>query len=82
MKNYFLEYEPLLNSLRVTLRDEELERQAKRTTTVINRQIFDFSMSDEKDDLDSDEVMVDVKKASNEKTSLTSRNTCNLRYKV
>jgi len=76
MKNFFFEYETLLNSLKETLKDEEIAKKAQKRKNTINRQIFDFNINDEEDDLDSNEVIEDIKKASNEKKSLGARNLC------
>jgi len=74
MKQFFFEYEPLLNSLRETLKDEELAKQASKRTNTINRQIFDLNIETEEDDLDSNEVLEDIQRGSTEKSSLNARN--------
>jgi len=82
MKNFFFEYEALLNSLKMTLKDEEIAKKAQKRKNTINRQIFDFSINDEEDDLDSNEVIEDIKKASNEKKSLNARSAYDLTDQV
>ena len=76
MKQFFFEYEPLLNSLRETLKDEELAKQASKRSNTINRQIFDLNIENEEDDLDSNEVLEDIQRGANEKSSLNARNRC------
>lgn len=78
MKTFFLEYEPLLNSLRETLRDEELAQKAKRTDMAINRQIFHFSFDDEKDDPDTDDMMEGIRN-STDNSSVNSKIVCKKR---
>jgi len=74
MKQFFFEYEPLLNSLRETLKDEELAKQASKRTNTINRQIFDLNIENEEDDLDSNEVLEDIQRGVTENSSLNARN--------